>query len=100
MVRKHKTDIRDISQTRIRKAMRNFNAIPKSRRKIRAYFDANIPASVAERIRKKLKWDVLSVQENANLRNRDDEFHYANARKLNRIIFTLDGDFLDDRRFP
>jgi predicted nuclease of predicted toxin-antitoxin system len=58
------------------------------------------PVVVAERIRKTLRWDVLSAQEEPTLRNRDDQFHYANARKLKRIFFTLDKDFLDDRRFP
>lgn len=84
----------------MRDAVRDLDSIPKSRRKVRAYFDADIPASVAERIRKKLRWDVLCAQEQAQLRNRDDEFHYANARKLGRLLFTLDKDFLDDRRFP
>ena len=56
--------------------------------------------SIVERVRRSLRWDVLSVQQKRKLSNQEDEFHYANARKLNRILFTLDKDFLDDRRFP
>ncbi len=74
--------------------------VRRSKPKIRAYFDADIPSSVAERVRTKLRWDVVSAQEQADLRRRDDEFHYKNARKLRRILFTLGKDFLDDRRFP
>jgi predicted nuclease of predicted toxin-antitoxin system len=100
MVKKKKFNVNDIPEPDVRRAMRDFANMPTSHRKVRAYFDANIAMSVAERVRKKLKWDVLSIQEQPDLRNRDDEFHYKNARKLGRIIFTLDKDFLDDRRFP
>jgi predicted nuclease of predicted toxin-antitoxin system len=98
--KRHKVHIDDLSSEERRSAVREFDAIPSSRRKVRAYFDANIPASVAERVRAKLHWDVLSAQEEPNLRNRDDQFHFASARQMGRILFTLDKDFLDDRRFP
>lgn len=100
MTKKHKVHLHDIPDAERRDAVKNFDAIPTSRRKVRAYFDADIPSSVAERVRTKLHWDVLSAQEQAELRNRDDQFHYQNARKLTRILFSLDKDFLDDRRFP
>ncbi len=80
--------------------MRDFDAIVSSRRKIRADFDANIPAGVAEQVRTKLRWDVLSVQEQPKLTKQEDEFHFANARKLNRLLFTLDKDFLTIAGFP
>ncbi len=98
--KKHKVDIRDMSDAESRAAQKDFDSLPAPRRKIRAYFDADIPVGVAERVRKTLRWDVLSVQEHPQLSKRDDGFHYANAKKLGRILFTLDKDFLDDRRFP
>ena len=100
MGKRRKIHINDLSASERHRAESDFDAIPTSRRKVRAYFDANIPVRVAERVRKALRWDVLCVQQEPELRNRDDEFHYANARKLRRIIFSLDKDFLDDRRFP
>jgi predicted nuclease of predicted toxin-antitoxin system len=90
----------DVPDAEYRKVVEEFGAITGPRRKIRAYFDANIPASVGERARARLRWDVLSVQEHPNLASQEDEFHYTNARKLKRILFTLDRHFLDDRRFP
>ncbi len=56
--------------------------------------------SVAERARKTLGWDVLSVQESPDLSRRDDSFHYPNSRRLKRLLFTLDRDFLDDHKHP
>jgi hypothetical protein len=100
MGKKQKINLHDIPDRERREADKALRAAPTSRRKVRAYFDADIPGSVAERVRSKLHWDVLSVQELPELRSRDDEFHYINARKLKRILFTLDNDFLDDRRFP
>jgi len=100
MGKKRKLHLHDIPDVERRDAVKTFDSIPMSRRKVRAYFDADIPVSVAERVRTKLRWDILSAQEQADLRSRDDEFHYQNARKLKRILFTLDKDFLDDRRFP
>lgn len=78
----------------------NTVAILSVRLKIRAYLGKDIPAGVAERVRASLHWNVLSVQEEPDLRSREDAFHYANARKLKRVMFTLDNDFLDDHRFP
>lgn len=92
MSKKHKVRLHDIPEAERRDAVKNFDSIPLPRRKIRAYFDADIPVSVAERVRTKLHWDVLSTQEQADLRSRDDEFHCGHARKLKRILFTLDKD--------
>lgn len=83
-----------------KKALREWERLPSPKRKIRAYFDADIPASVAERVRKTLGWDVLSVQEDPGLNRRDDTFHYGHSRKLKRLLFTLDRDFLDDKKHP
>lgn len=81
-----------------KKALREWERLPSPKRKIRAYFDADIPASIAERVRKTLGWDVLSVQEDPGLKRRDDTFHYEHSRKLKRLLFTLDRDFLDDKK--
>jgi predicted nuclease of predicted toxin-antitoxin system len=43
---------------------------------------------------------VLAVGEEAELRNREDDFHYQKARQFDRYILTHDDDFWDDRRFP
>ena len=99
-IKRHKVHIDELSQEERRAAVKEFDAIPSSRRKIRAYFDANIPAGVAARVRDKLRWDVLAVQEHPELEKCDDEFHYSHAKQLERILFTLDRDFLNDRRFP
>jgi predicted nuclease of predicted toxin-antitoxin system len=90
----------DPGSTDVKEATRAWKKLPSIRRKVRAYFDADIPPSVAERIRKNLGWDVLAVQESRELENQSDEFHYHNARKLNRLFFTLDKGFLNDHRFP
>ena len=83
-----------------KQALNYWKKIPQTRRKVRAYFDEGIPMSVAERVRKKLGWDVEAVQENRKLRGRDDECHYQRARQDGRILFCTDKDFLDDRRLP
>jgi len=43
-----------------KQALKEWKQITSVRRKLRAYFDADIPASVAERVRSQLGWDVLS----------------------------------------
>jgi predicted nuclease of predicted toxin-antitoxin system len=83
-----------------REANKEWKNITSVKRKIRAYFDADIPSPVAERVRGNLGWDVLAVQEKRELKNQSDQFHYQNARKLNRLLFTLDKDFLNDDLFP
>jgi len=83
-----------------REALQEWRRLPGPKRKIRAYFDADIPVSVAERARKALGWDVLAIQESPDLSRRDDSFHYSNSRRLKRLLFTLDRDFLDDHKHP
>ncbi len=90
----------DLETADTKEAIRAWDKFPSVPRKIRAYFDANIPSDVAERIRKNLGWDVLAVQERQELKSQSDEFHYHNARKLKRTFFTLDKHFLNDHRFP
>ncbi|HVC20021.1 MAG TPA: DUF5615 family PIN-like protein [Vicinamibacterales bacterium] len=66
----------------------------------RVYADANIPAGLVDYMRARLRWDVLFVVEEADLRRASDRRHFALARQLRRTIVTFDRDYLDDRRFP
>ena len=66
----------------------------------RIYADANVPNGVVSFMRETLKWDVLFVMEQPNLRRARDTEHYRLARQLRRTLITLDRDYLDDRLFP
>jgi uncharacterized protein DUF5615 len=66
----------------------------------RIYADANVPAGIVGFMRGKLRWDVLFVLEEDELRRASDVKHYELARQLRRTLVTMDRDYLDDRRFP
>jgi GGDEF domain-containing protein len=66
----------------------------------RIYADANVPAGLVAHMRGRLRWDVLFVLEEPDLRRAPDEKHYQLAQQLRRTLVTLDRDYLDDRRFP
>ena len=66
----------------------------------RVYADANVPFGLVTFMREKLRWDVLSVMEQPDLRRARDIEHYRLARQLRRTLVTLDRDYLDDRIFP
>jgi hypothetical protein len=66
----------------------------------RIYADANMPAGIVAHMRTRLKWDVLFVIEEDDLRRAPDEKHYQLAQQLCRTLVTMDRDYLDDRRFP
>ena len=66
----------------------------------RVYADANVPAGLVTFMREQLRWDVLSVMEQPDLRRARDTEHYRLARQLRRTLITLDRDYLDDRNFP
>ena len=66
----------------------------------RIYADANVPAGLVAHMRLRLRWDVLFVLEEADLRRAPDVKHYQLAQQLRRTLVTLDRDYLDDRRFP
>ena len=66
----------------------------------RIYADANVPAGIVAHMRLRLRWDVLFVLEEADLRRAPDVKHYQLAYQLRRTLVTLDRDYLDDRRFP
>jgi predicted nuclease of predicted toxin-antitoxin system len=66
----------------------------------RVYADANLPAPLVDAMRRRLKWDVLFVIEDDELRRAADALHFRRAREFGRTLITLDRDFLDHRRFP
>ena len=66
----------------------------------RIYADANVPAGLVAYMRTFLRWDVLFVLEEAELRRATDTRHFELACRLGRTLVTLDRDYLDDRRFP
>jgi Domain of unknown function (DUF5615) len=66
----------------------------------RIYADANVPAGIVAHMRLRLRWDVLFVLEEKDLRRASDIKHYQLARQLRRTLVTMDRDYLDDRRFP
>jgi hypothetical protein len=66
----------------------------------RIYADANVPAGLVAYMRTLLRWDVLFVLEEDELRRAPDVKHYQLAHQLRRTLVTLDRDYLDDRRFP
>lgn len=66
----------------------------------RIYADANVPSGIVAHMRRRLRWDVLFVLEEDDLRRAPDVKHYHLAQQLRRTLVTLDRDYLDDRRFP
>lgn len=66
----------------------------------RIYADANVPAGLVAHMRTRLRWDVLFVLEEDDLRRAPDFRHYRLACQLRRTLVTMDRDYLDDRRFP
>jgi hypothetical protein len=66
----------------------------------RIYADANVPAGLVTYMRTFLRWDVLFVLEEDELRRAPDTRHFELASRLGRTLVTLDRDYLDDRRFP
>ena len=66
----------------------------------RIYADANVPVGLVAFMRTRLRWDVLHVLEEDDLRRATDLRHYRLAQQLRRTLITLDRDYLDDRRFP
>jgi hypothetical protein len=66
----------------------------------RIYADANVPAGLVEYMRTRLRWDVLFVIEEDELRRAPDARHYRLAQQLRRTLVTMDRDYLDDQRFP
>ena len=66
----------------------------------RLYADANVPAGLVSFMRSRLRWDVLFVMEQDDLRRLPDTEHFKLAATLHRTLITLDRDYLDDKRFP
>jgi hypothetical protein len=67
--------------------------------KPRFYADENFPKLATDLLRRRLKADVLTVQDTRR-RGHPDENHAAEALRLGRVLITCDRDYLDERRFP
>src|SRR5205814_7919086 len=61
----------------------------------RIYADANVPAGLVAHMRTRLRWDVLFVVEEDDLRRASDARHYQLAQQLRRTLVTMDRDYLD-----
>lgn len=59
----------------------------------RIYADANVPAGLVAHMRIRLRWDVLSVIEEAALRRAPDVRHYRLAQQFGRTLVTMDRDY-------
>ena len=66
----------------------------------RVYVDANVPWGAVTFMRHDLRWDVLFVVEEPDLRRAPDLEHFRRARDLGRTLVTLDHDFFNHRKFP
>jgi hypothetical protein len=66
----------------------------------RIYADANVPAGIVAYMRGRLRWDVLFVLEEDDLRRAPDLHHHHLSHQLLRTLVTRYRDYLDDRRFP
>jgi predicted nuclease of predicted toxin-antitoxin system len=66
----------------------------------RMYVDANVPQGAVAFMRHTLRWDVLFVLEEPELRRARDTDHFRRALDFGRTLITLDHDFLDERKFP
>ena len=67
--------------------------------KWRMVADNNVEREVVEHLRRS-GFDVLWAAESPDLKNRDDQFHYDNARQMRRYLLTKDRGFWDDRKHP
>ncbi|HTD17748.1 MAG TPA: DUF5615 family PIN-like protein [Chthoniobacterales bacterium] len=67
--------------------------------KPRFYADEDFPQLATDILKRLLKADVLTVQDNRR-RGQPDQNHIAEALRLGRILVTCDRDYLDERRFP
>jgi len=63
------------------------------------YTDEHIEKSTIDSLRK-AGFNVLSVLENPELQGKDDDFHYKNAKRLNKFLVTRDQGFWDNKKYP
>jgi predicted nuclease of predicted toxin-antitoxin system len=71
-----------------------------TRYKWRLYADNNVEKEIVGYLRSS-GFDVLWIAEAPELqKQKDDIFHYANARKLGRYLITRDSDFWNDQKHP
>jgi predicted nuclease of predicted toxin-antitoxin system len=67
--------------------------------KWRVVADNDVEREIVEHLRRS-GFDVLWATESPALKNRDDQFHFENARQMPRYLLTKDLGFWDDRKHP
>jgi predicted nuclease of predicted toxin-antitoxin system len=74
-----------------------------TKQKIKLYFDENFPLEIIEYLKTNKNWKKMSKifsfydEDNSG---KSDEFHFNYCKKRKFVLVTLDGDFMDDSRFP
>jgi hypothetical protein len=86
MAAKRLVHSQDVSAVVKRAANAEWARLSISPRKLRAYFDNNVPTAVATRVRDKLGWDVFAVAEQTELQSKDDEFHLSECKKSQEAV--------------
>lgn len=81
------------------KELKDFLRWRPPKRKPRIYADMDVPKYLIEYARDKLKWDVFWIQENDDLMEQHDYYHFGKAKQLKRILLSFDDAFLNNRRF-
>lgn len=69
------------------------------RRKLRVYGDADLEAELEDYLRNH-KWINYEGARELGFSGRDDEHHYREASKRERVLVTHDEDFLNNAKFP
>lgn len=67
--------------------------------RVKFYADENVSEKLITYLRERHRVNITSALE-MGFRGRDDEFHFAEARRQDRFLLSCDRDFLDHRRFP
>jgi predicted nuclease of predicted toxin-antitoxin system len=71
----------------------------KAHKRPRFYADENVFPESINFLRSK-KINVLHAVKDLNFGGKDDTFHWESANKYQRVLLTLDRDFLNNRLFP
>ena len=73
------------------------------KQKIKLYFDENFPFNIIKYLKTDNSWKkkckIFSAYDESNM-GKNDEFHFNYCKKKKLVLLTLDGDFMDDDKFP
>jgi len=67
--------------------------------RVKFYADENIDMGLVDYLREKHKVNIKTANE-MGFSGRDDEFHFAEAKRQKRFLLTCDSDFLNHSKFP